>query len=151
MGQGFCDGEKAVKILTDYAMSFLGVPYLWAGKSRLTGIDCSGFVEEILKSGGADVQGVQNAQAFFDLFKSNPCKRQAGALAFYGTDVGHITHVALLLDAYRIIESAGGDHTTTNLDEAKRKSAMVRIRPLIHRPDLQAVLWPGYPFIPKET
>lgn len=140
-----------MKILYDYAMSFLGVPYLYGGKNRLTGLDCSGLVEELLKAGGADAPGVQNAQAFFDLFKLDPCKRQFGALAFYGADNGHITHVGFLLDPYHIIEAGAGDSKTITLENAKMRSAMVRIRPINFRPDLQAVLWPRYPFIPKEN
>jgi cell wall-associated NlpC family hydrolase len=139
-----------VKLLIDYAMSFLGVPYVYGGNNRFTGLDCSGFVQEVIKSGGVILPSDMSAQGLHDLFINAGCKRQAGALAFFGKGPKEISHVALMVDGYRIIEAAGGDRTTRDFDEFKRRGAMVRIRPLTHRTDLITVLWPGYAFIAKE-
>ena len=140
-----------MKILTEYALSFAGTPYIYGGKNRLIGIDCSGLVEELLKSAGADPTGVQNSQMLYNILKDSTCKRQPGALAFYGKSLNEISHVAMMIDYYRIIEAGGGDHTTTSFEEAKKRGAMVRVRPVDHRADLQVILWPKYPFIPKEN
>lgn len=133
-------------ILKAYALSFLGTPYKYGGANRLTGLDCSEFVQELLRSVGMDPPGDQNAQALFDHFSQNGDwnKAQAGALAFFGKDSKNITHVAMLLDPYRIIEAGGGDGTTTSLEAAQAKGAMVRIRLLKFRKDLVAVIRPHY-------
>ena len=46
--------KKSVNELISYAKSFLGVPYLWGGKSSL-GFDCSGFVQTIFKMCGVNM------------------------------------------------------------------------------------------------
>lgn len=133
-------------ILRGYAMSFLGTPYIFGGPNRLTGIDCSGFVQELLASVGLDPPGDQNAQGLFDHFSVNGewNRHTMGSLAFFGKDAKNITHVAMLLDQYRIIEAGGGRADTTTLDAAKARGAMVRIRLLKFRTDLVAVIRPRY-------
>lgn len=133
-------------ILRAYALSFLGTPYKFGGANRLTGLDCSELVQEILRSVGLDPPGDQTAQALFDHFSTNGewNRHGAGALAFYGKDAKHITHVAMMLDQFRIIEAGGGDGTTTTLEAAASRGAMVRIRLLKHRGDLVAVIRPRF-------
>lgn len=139
-------GNRKVELLKAYALSFLGTPYKFGGANRLTGLDCSEFVQELLRSVGMDPPGDQTAQALFDHFsqKGDWGKTQAGALAFFGKDAKSITHVAMLLDQYRIIEAGGGDSTTSSLQDAQQKGAMVRIRLLKFRKDLVAVIRPQY-------
>src|SRR5581483_7867999 len=43
--------RQRVQVVTAYARSFLGVPYLWGGTSW-QGIDCSGFVQLCYRMGG---------------------------------------------------------------------------------------------------
>lgn len=133
-------------ILRAYAMSFLGTPYRFGGGNRLQGLDCSEFVQELLRSVGMDPPGDQNAQALFDYFSKNgEWNRQSmGSLAFFGKSASQITHVAMLIDQYRIIEAGGGDSTTVSFDAAKDRGAMVRIRLLKFRGDLVAVIRPRY-------
>ena len=133
-------------ILRDYAMSFLGTPYRFGGANRLQGLDCSEFVQELLRSVGLDPPGDQNAQALFDHFSTAGewNRHGMGALAFYGKDAKHIGHVAMMLDTFRIIEAGGGDATTTTREAAEARGAMVRVRLLKARPDLVAVIRPRY-------
>ena len=135
-----------MEILRQYAMSFLGTHYQFGGANRLTGLDCSEFVQELLRSVGLDPQGDQTAQALFDHFSKNGewNRQQMGALAFFGKSAAQITHVAMLLDPYRIIEAGGGDASTSSLDAAKSRGAMVRIRHLKFRSDLVAIIRPRY-------
>jgi Cell wall-associated hydrolases (invasion-associated proteins) len=76
----------------------LGLPYIWGGSNPLTGMDCSGYVQEILAAGGVDPKGDQTAQGLFDFFSTNGLigAKGAGSLAFYGKSPKAITHVAFL-------------------------------------------------------
>lgn len=141
-------GGNLVKILYDYAMQFVGTPYRWGGDDPIDGYDCSGFVQELLSSVGHDPKGDQTAQALFDYFnamgRAEWNVHKIGALAFFGKDPTHISHVAMLLDEYRMIEAGGGGSQTTNRAEAAAQNAYIRIRPISNRSDLVAVLRPRY-------
>jgi len=133
-------------LLRDYAISFVGVPYIWGGNNRLSGMDCSGFIQELLKSVGADPPGDQTAQALFDHFQDQGDWNRfvCGSLAFFGTDSRHVSHVSMLLDHSRVIEAGGGDSSTTSLKRAKEQGACVRIRLLEERKNRVAIIRPHY-------
>ncbi len=132
----------------EYAMHFVGKPYIWGDKVPvLGGFDCSGIVCEILRSVGLVGKENLNAQMLFNRFHItgyHGAPPGAGVLAFYGTKVTDISHVAFMIDPYRIIEAGGGDHTTTTPEAADARGAMVRIRLLSHRPDLLTLIKPRY-------
>ena len=136
-------------LLIRYAMSFLGLPYRWGGENPLTGFDCSGLVQEILMSVGIDPQGDQSAQGLHDWFapRSTHGAYSAGALAFYGPSLNQITHVAFMVDAYRVIEAGGGGSSTKTLTDATAQNAVVRMRPVKHRKDFLVTLKPNYSVI----
>jgi cell wall-associated NlpC family hydrolase len=141
-----------MKTLVEYAKSFIGKPYLWAGEGP-TGFDCSGLVQEILRSVGEDPSGDQTAQGLFNYFRENgtilqrmkPC-----ALIFYGKSSRQITHVAFGIDNFRIVEAGGGGSSTVNVDVADKQGAMIRIRPHNHRTDMVAIFMPDYINCQKE-
>jgi cell wall-associated NlpC family hydrolase len=134
--------------LVDYALHFVKTPYQWADKSPvLGGYDCSGFVCEVLRAAGlVGNKEVLNAQMLFDRFSvtGTTSVRAAGSLAFYGESITKIDHVAFMIDQYRIIEAGGGDSTTTTLEAADLRNAMVRMRLVGYRSDLVATVKPRY-------
>lgn len=135
-----------MKLLLDYAMHFVDQPYRWGGESPLRGFDCSGLVQEILKSAGEDPAGDQTAQALYDHFEKNGhyglCN--AGCIAFFGKDALHVTHVGFCIDPYRMIEAGGGDSSVKTRTDAEEKNAFVRIRLIKSRSDLVATIKPYY-------
>lgn len=134
-----------MKTLIDYALSWLGRPYIWGGDD-FSGMDCSGAVQEWLASVGMDPPGDQTADGLFRHFlgASTPLASPApGALAFYGTK-GAITHVAMCIDNFRIIEAGGGGSATKTPADAARMNAFVRIRPFDARRDIISLLLPNY-------
>ncbi|MDX2202124.1 MAG: NlpC/P60 family protein [Hyphomicrobiaceae bacterium] len=93
---------QPLRDFVDVAERFLGVPYLWGGKSRL-GLDCSGLVQVALQACGvpaprdSDMQGnelgapVDVSPTFDNL--------QRGDLVFWRG------HVGLLLDAFTLLHA----------------------------------------------
>lgn len=137
-----------MRLLTDYAMKFVGVPYKWGGDDPMSGLDCSGFVQEILRFAGEDPPGDQTAQSLFDHF-SKPGNGKygsylPGSLAFYGENAKKIIHVAFCVDTYRILEAGGGGSTTTSLEAAILKNAYVRGNLIKYRSDFLCVIRPNY-------
>jgi cell wall-associated NlpC family hydrolase len=135
-----------MQLLKEYALSFVGIRYTWGGSHPEQGYDCSGFVQELLKSAGLDPPGDQTAQALFNHFEKNATwnVRQIGSLAFFGASVSSISHVAMLLDPYRMIEAGGGGSKTLTPADAIRDNAFVRVRLVASRKDLVAILKPNY-------
>ncbi len=138
-----------MKLLVEYALTFVGRPYRWGGDDPMTGFDCSGFVQELLASVGMDPPGDQTAQALYNHFETRGERNAylAGALAFYGESVAKITHVAMLLDQHRVIEAGGGGSATTSEAAASAQNAYIRVRPVNRRADLVAVIRPRYPMV----
>ena len=75
--------------ITEYAKTFIGTKYTWGGESADEGFDCSGFVQECLRSQGLDPKGDQTAQMLYDHFTETapsytPAIPSAGCLLFFG-------------------------------------------------------------------
>jgi len=135
-----------MELLRDYALSFVKIPYIWGGFHPANGYDCSGFVQELLRSVGIDPPLDQTAQALFDHFviAGMPKKSGMGCLLFFGRSISRISHVAMALDNYRMIEAGGGARNMTREKAIKTDGAMVRIRLIKSRRDLQASIRPDY-------
>lgn len=152
-----CNDPKALSLKL-YAMSFLGVPYIWGGSTRETGLDCSGLVQLLLAHVGLDPKGDNTAQVLYNYFKAHTLipgwakpddfaranGGAVGALVFFGQSPARIWHVAMALDDRTMIEAGGGDHTTTTMEEARQRKACVRLRPISFRRDLVEILMPDY-------
>lgn len=141
-----------MKTLIEYAKSFIGQPYIW-GAEGVSGFDCSGLVQEILRSVGEDPSGDQSAQALHDHFRKVSPDQDGlvpGSLVFYGRDTKCITHVAFAIDSFRVIEAGGGGSKCINPEIAARLHAMVRMRPYRHRGDMVSILIPEYAYCKKE-
>lgn len=135
--------------VVETAKRMLGLPYIWGGNSHLTGgVDCSGLALESLRSAGEGPPGDATAQGIFDWFSGGKASWNAykpGALIFFGESASKITHVAVLINSHVMIEAAGGDSTTTSVEEAIRRNAFVRMRPISDRKEpFRAVLRPYY-------
>lgn len=140
-----------MKRLIDYAMSFVGTSYRWAGDDPMGGFDCSGLVQEILSSVGEDPVGDQSSHSLYLHFKRYGKIKEgnvacAGDLAFFGTQV-KVSHIAFCIDAYRMIEAGGGGRKVRNKQDAEFYNAYVRVRPIDSRSDLIAIIKPEYRFL----
>jgi len=129
-----------------YAKAFIGVPYVWGGDNPFTGFDCSGYIQYVLQSVGEDPKGDQTAQSLYYHFKEEGKEAlvSPGALVFYGKSENHITHIAMAIDTFRVIEAGGGGRNNKSIEDCKKNGACVRIRPYNHRKDVVAVIMPSY-------
>jgi peptidoglycan DL-endopeptidase CwlO len=134
-----------MQFLLAYALGMVGKPYGWAAEGP-NQFDCSGLVQELLRSVGMDPPGDQTAQTLYNHFEQKGIwnKYCAGSLVFYGKTNATITHVAMMIDSYRVIEAGGGGSHTKTVEDAERDHAFVRVRLLKYRPDLVAVIRPQY-------
>ncbi|MFM7310155.1 MAG: C40 family peptidase, partial [Flavobacteriales bacterium] len=102
--------NSAALHLRDVAMSYLGAPYLWGGRTIL-GIDCSGFSQVVYRILGQSIPRDAWQQAGLGEEVSFVDEAQPGDLAFFDNAEGKIIHVGLILDrledSLRIIHASG--------------------------------------------
>lgn len=91
--------------IVNYAMKFLGNPYVWGGTSLTKGADCSGFTMSVMKNFGISLPHYSGSQANSGKrIKSSQMK--PGDLIFYGSSRGRINHVAMYIGNGQIIHAA---------------------------------------------
>lgn len=127
--------------MIEYAKSFLTTPYQYAANGG-GALDCSGLICEILKAFGMlPPTRDYSAQMLYDKLTDEyggTSSIEAESILFFGENEQSITHVAMAINDWQMIEAGGGDSTTINMAESKKRGAMVRIRPLNARFDLVA-------------
>jgi cell wall-associated NlpC family hydrolase len=123
----------------------IGEPYIWAGRGDfyvsggqikpiraagcLEGFDCAGLVDfAAWKAGAGDLRYWWGANHFWHLLPE-PGPSEKVRLRLYGTP-DYAWHVALDLGDGRMLQAAGGDHTTVTAELARVRNACVRIDPV---------------------
>lgn len=103
------DGVSQLRTnLIDYAMKFLGTPYVWGGNSLTKGVDCSGFVQQVFKAYGYSTPRVSRDMAA-TYSRVSASEAKAGDLVFYhNLRTGVVDHVAIYIGNGRIIHANNG-------------------------------------------
>lgn len=92
--------------LIDFAMQYLGDPYVWGGTTLGRGVDCSGFTQAIYRHFGISLSRVSRSQACGGTRVSTSSARP-GDLVFYGnSSSGYINHVAIYIGGGRILHAS---------------------------------------------
>ena len=92
----------------ELAKRFLGIPYLWGGRSSF-GFDCSGFTQMLVRSRGVEMPRDADMQAMWKgVAVVNRPDLQAGDLLFFGSSEKDITHTGMYIGDGQFI------HDTTN-------------------------------------
>lgn len=113
-GYLMADGKSAVveaesgdvrQDVVDYALTFLGNPYVYGGSDPNTGTDCSGFTSYVLEhAGGVDMNRSSRSQATQGTQVSAE-QMQPGDLVFYANG-SRINHVGLYIGDGQIVHAS---------------------------------------------
>ena len=87
--------------VADFAVQFVGNPYVWGGTSLTNGADCSGFVMSVFASFGYALPRVAAAQ-YGASVKKDLSHMEVGDLVFYGNG---ISHVALYIGNGKVVHA----------------------------------------------
>lgn len=91
--------------IADYALQFVGNPYVWGGTSLTNGADCSGFVLSVFSDCGISVAGRTAAAQATGGTRISASQLQPGDLVFYASG-GRISHVAIYIGDGQIVHAA---------------------------------------------
>lgn len=133
--------------IIEYAMKFIGKPYIWGGDGtgiKSNGFDCSGLIIECLQAFGILPSGDWTAQGLSTKLKTDGWREVdkdeswlEGDILFYGTSQAKITHITMAVDRNQFIEAGGGGSKCVS---NATSTGYVRLRPRTHRKDLVLVL-----------
>jgi cell wall-associated NlpC family hydrolase len=85
-GSGTLTGER----ILEAARRYLGVPYRWGGTDPATGLDCSGFVQQVFEDLGIELPRVSRDQARVGTPVASLADARPGDLIAFGEPVDHI-------------------------------------------------------------
>lgn len=89
------------------ALEFLGVPYLWGGRS-LAGIDCSGLIQLVYLLHNIHIPRDASQQEQYFKKKSNTImEAKYGDLFFFKNEKNHVFHVGFSLGNGEILHASG--------------------------------------------
>ena len=90
--------------IADFAVQFVGNPYVWGGTSLTEGADCSGFVQTVFANFGLYLSRTAESQSYGGTSISLD-NLQPGDLLFYNS-TGSIDHVAIYIGGGQIVHAA---------------------------------------------
>lgn len=90
--------------IANFALKFVGNPYVWGGTSLTNGADCSGFVKSVYSNFGIGLNRTSRAQASNGSAVSLNAL-QPGDLVFYAPS-GRISHVALYIGGGKVVHAS---------------------------------------------
>ncbi len=92
------------------AKRFLGLPYLWGGRSTF-GYDCSGFTQMLVRSRGINMPRDADQQAAWDgVIPLDRKDLQPGDLLFFGAAADKITHTGMYIGDGQFIHDTTHEH-----------------------------------------
>lgn len=112
-------GVSNVRVdLVQYALQFVGNPYVWGGTSLTHGVDCSGFTMQVYAKYGVYLPHSSRAQPSYGR-RISASEAQPGDLFFYGSG-GSINHVAIYIGGGQVV------HASNHRDGIKISNAYYR-------------------------
>ena len=91
--------------IVNYALKFVGNPYVWGGTSLTNGVDCSGFTMRVMEKFGVSLPHYSGSQAQMGK-KVTSATMKPGDLIFYAGSNGKVNHVAIYIGNGRIVHAA---------------------------------------------
>lgn len=99
-------GSSSGQAIANYALNFVGNPYVWGGTSLTGGADCSGFVQSIYAHFGYSITRTSRDQAASVGVKVSTSDLQAGDLLFYANSSGTVNHVAMYIGNGKVVHAS---------------------------------------------
>lgn len=143
-GKALTKNDYLRNLAVQYAWRFIGVQYLWGGNTPIAGFDCEGFASEPLEAMGLlPDKSDYKAQGLYNKFKHKRVSMpKKGCLVFFGKDEASVSHVGFCIDEFHMLEAGGGGSDTTNVANAVKRLAFVKMRPISRRTDIVAFVDP---------
>ena len=91
--------------IVNYALQYVGNPYVWGGTSLTKGADCSGFTMQVLRNFGVSLPHYSGSQAKMGKAVTSGNMRP-GDLIFYAGSGGQVNHVAMYIGNGQIVHAA---------------------------------------------
>lgn len=88
------------------AKKYLGGKYVYGGNNLATGVDCSGFAQQIMKKCGITIERSSRSQYASNGIKVSVSEIQPGDLVFYGSNGVTVDHVAIYAGNNQIIHAS---------------------------------------------
>lgn len=97
--------DKLRNDIVNFALQYVGNPYVWGGTSLTEGADCSGFVQSVYACFGYTLPRVAEDQAYYGV--QVPLEyAEPGDLIFYARN-GYIYHVSMYIGDGQVVHAAG--------------------------------------------
>ncbi|MDR3589641.1 MAG: NlpC/P60 family protein [Negativicutes bacterium] len=108
--RGQSEPRKAQQLVA-FAKQFLGVPYVWAGRSP-SGFDCSGFISYVYDHFGVSLPRMADEQFGIGITVSRR-DLQLGDLVFFSTYEPGPSHVGIYIGSGQFIHASSGANEVT--------------------------------------
>jgi len=120
--------------MSEYAVNFVGVPYVAGGNNPKTGWDCAAFTEWIAQQHGLSIPPVSWEQIKIGEPVASLTEARAGDLVFFHEPSGHsrdpsalkVNHVGLYLGDGRMVEAANPSADTRISEVSVEKLVGIR-------------------------
>ena len=101
----------------ELAKRFLGLPYLWGGRSSF-GFDCSGFTQMLVRARGIIMPRDADLQAAWSgVTAVERADLQPGDLLFFGSSVKDITHTGMYIGNGQFIHDTTHEHPVIQISK----------------------------------
>ena len=102
------DDTSAIRTsIVDFALQFVGNPYVWGGTSLTNGADCSGFVQSIYANYGYNLPRIACDQAVYGT-QIPVNEAEPGDLIFYA-ESGYVYHVSMYIGNGQVVHAYNSD------------------------------------------
>lgn len=88
-----------------YAKQWVGYPYVWGGNNLSTGVDCSGFTQQVYLHFGITLNRIADAQKQNGIRIASVSEAKAGDLFFYGSS-SYADHVAIYMGDGNVVHAS---------------------------------------------